>query len=541
MPTGTELAAPDVQGLQHQLQLVNGLAAPAGGGWTFLPRLDLQEMFTDNVFQRNSPRLADAVTFVSPGIGIAGDVPRAQITFDFAPTLALYARASSLNALTEQLTGTGLITVVPDLAYVDVRAVSGVNSIYGGIGGLGTVGASAAATNGSAATIPSLAGNSIGLNKSNEVQTESYAISPYLLHRFGDYGTGKLGYSLAVTRSNLLTGFASSPFPTGGADGQTQVTNEETAHFATGEFLGSIQNSIDIDLQQSNSSADAAFVSGTTGLPGANSTTTSTREIVTDQVSYVVNRDITVFVSGGHENITYTGFGFRPIDDFTWSVGTTLTPNPDSLLTVSYGHQNGYNAFSANAHYALTARTMLTLSYGSTLGTQLEYLQNQLNLASVNGSGSLVNAQTGGPLFGATNALGVQDGVFRTDTLVIGSQTTWQRDIVSANLLLTSQSQTGTANTSTSTAKTVSLGWIHALRPDVTLSSALSYSRQEQAAGIVLNPGNSTSVAATVALNYQISDTVSAGLRYSFFDRQSPVAAFSVYQNIFILGISKTF
>jgi len=502
-------------------------------------------MFTDNVFQHHAPRLADAVTFVSPGIGVAADLPRAQLTFDFAPTLALYARAASLNALTEQLTGTGLVTVVPDLAYVDVRAVSGVNSIYGGIGGLGTVGASAAATNATVATIPSLAGNSLGLNKGNEVQTESYAISPYLLRRFGDWGTGKLGYSLGVTRSNLLTGFASSPLPTGGADGQTQVTNEEIANFTTGEFLGSIQDSFNVDLQQSSSSADAGFVSGTTGLPGSSNTTTSTREIVTDQVSYVVNRDITVFVSGGHENISYsglaTGFGFRPIDDLTWSVGATLTPNADSLLTVSYGHQNGYNAFSANGHYALTARTMLTLSYGSSLGTQLENLQNQLNLASVNGSGSLVNAQTGGTLFGPTNALGARDGVFRTDTLSVGGQTTWERDIVSANLLLTTQSQSGIMNTSTSTAKTVSLGWIHQLQPDLTLSSALAYSRQEQPGGIVLNPGNSTSVATSVSLNYQISDTVGASLRYSFFDRQSPVAAFSVYQNILILGISKTF
>jgi hypothetical protein len=82
---------------------------------------------------------------------------------------------------------------------------------------------------------------------------------------------------------------------------------------------------------------------------------------------------------------------------------------------------------------------------------------------------------------------------------------------------------------------------MHELRPDLILSAALAYSQQDQAAGVVLNPGNSTSVATSISLNYQISDTVGASLRYSFFDRQSPVAAFSVYQNILILGISKTF
>ena len=78
------------------------------------------------------------------------------------------------------------------------------------------------------------------------MQTDSVAVSPYLLRRFGDYGTGKLGYSLSATQSNLLTGFASSPIA-GGGNGQTQATHEELAHFATGEFLGALQNVFDLD------------------------------------------------------------------------------------------------------------------------------------------------------------------------------------------------------------------------------------------------------------------------------------------------------
>ena len=73
------------------------------------------------------------------------------------------------------------------------------------------------------------------------------------------------------------------------------------------------------------------------------------------------------------------------------------------------------------------------------------------------------------------------------------------------------------------------------------MSSAIAYSRQDQASGTVLNPGDSWSVAASVALRYQISDTLDASLRYAFFDRQSAVATFSTYQNLLILGISKTF
>src|ERR1700749_4818400 len=73
----TEPAASEV--LRHQLQMNNGLSAPAGGGWTIVPRLDWQEELTDNVLQEHAPRRADLVTFIAPGISLAGDLPRAQV------------------------------------------------------------------------------------------------------------------------------------------------------------------------------------------------------------------------------------------------------------------------------------------------------------------------------------------------------------------------------------------------------------------------------------------------------------------------------
>ena len=56
-----------------------------------------------------------------------------------------------------------------------------------------------------------------------------------------------------------------------------------------------------ISTEQSNSNTDAAFITATTGLPANSNSTPSTRNIITDQVNYVVNRTTTVFVSGGHE------------------------------------------------------------------------------------------------------------------------------------------------------------------------------------------------------------------------------------------------
>lgn len=542
VPQGTELAAPDAQDLQHQLQLANGFAPPAGGGWTFVPRVDWQEMLTDNVLETHSQRQADLGSFVTPGIAIAGDMPRIQATFDFAPTLSLYARTGDLNSLTEQMNGVATVTLVPDLAFVDVRTISGVHSLFGGVGGLGTLGAPTAGQTG---LIPSLAGNSEGLTKEDEVQTASFAISPYLLQHFGDWGTGKLGYSLTATDSNTLNGFVAPPIPSGGGvNSQTLVSNEEIAHFATGDIMQFFQNSFDVDLLQSQTDTGAGVVTGETGVPAPTTqNTTSVRNTVSDTITYQATRSVSVSASGGHEDITFSGFGAQEIHDLTWSLGATWVPNPDSSLSVSYGHLNGFTSLTVNGHYALTPRTMLTVSYGSSLGTQLENVQNQLNLEATGANGAPVNAVTGAPLFGAINALGVEDGVFRTTTLTVGGTTSLDRDTFTVNLLMATQTSSGTTTASTASSKVASVNWKHQMNPDMTLSAALSYDIQDQSAGALsaLNPGNNTSFVGSLAWQWQISSTLSGSVQYSYFERASPVASFAMYQNMLILGISKHF
>ena len=87
------------------------------------------------------------------------------------------------------------------------------------------------------------------------------------------------------------------------------------------------------------------------------------------------------------------------------------------------------------------------------------------------------------------------------------------------------------------------MNWLHQMRPDMTVSAAISYAIQDQSAGRVsdANPGNNTSVVASLAWQWQISDTLSASVRYSFLERQSQAAVYDLYQNMLILGISKHF
>jgi hypothetical protein len=247
-----------------------------------------------------------------------------------------------------------------------------------------------------------------------------------------------------------------------------------------------------------------------------------------------------VFVSGGHEDINYGGLGANKVNDLTWSFGTTLTPNADSALTVSYGHADGYNSFQANGHYQVTGRTLLNVSYTSQLGTQLQFFQQAQNTLTVSPTGQFVTTN-GAPLFVTINQVAQQDTVFRTDAFVLGGTTSWDRDIVSLTFQLTTQSTVGAGNTGApTTSKSVSGTWTHEMQPDMLLIGNLSYTREEGSnTGIFL--GNYDSYIAGLTWRYQLSQTVNVNVSYSFFDRISPDSISNIYQSLFLVGLTKSF
>ena len=533
-PAITDLATPDEQDLRHQLQLVNGL--PIGKqGWTFIPRLGIEEAFTDNILQVNTPRRWDLTTYIAPGIAITADTRRLRLRLDYSPILVLNARTGSQNALNQQLNATATVTAIDELAFVDLRALAGVQSTRGGIGGAGTIGA------GDVGGITAGGGISTrGFDRQSEVQTTSAAISPYLLHQFGEYGTGRLGYSLGVAQYSPISGFKFFPIPTGGG-AQSLITMEEFAEFKSGEYFGDVQDTLSVDLTQSNSSYQGNQF-GTTGNTFNPYSNTSVRNIITNQVSYAVNHSIAVNVSVGHETIRYAGVNRLTIDDFTWSVGATLTPNPNSTITFSYGHQQGADAFSFDARYQLTPRVLLTGSYSNTVGTQLENVQRQLNQGVINTNGGFVSGTTGGPLFGGTNALAIQPGVFRYHSFSASATTTLERDTIALVFFLTNQATAGATTTGqfSSDATTAQLSWMRDLRPDLKLSSSASYSLLSGGGGGG-GGGGGTTVAFNTALQYAMTDSLTTSVRYTYFNRSSRAAVLNIYENLLIFGITKLF
>ena len=531
----SDLATPDAQDLTHQLQIANGIPGRNSPfGWTFQPRVGVQESLTDNVMQVHSPMRWDLTTSVSPGIAISGNTQRTQLRLDYAPVLIMNARTGSQNALNQQLNGTATVTAIDEFAFVDVRALSGVQSTRGAAGAGGSVGAS----DGGGLTAGSGSGiggsRQLGATQQDTVQTVSIGISPYILKQFREYGTVRLGYSLNLSQSSPASGFTYVPFPSGGAS-RKQTTTEQTFEYRSGDFLNDFQDVFNLDLSQSNSSGSL----GATGsIATAAQKTTSTREIFSNSLNYALTRSITLTASLGHERIAYSGANAQTIDDLTWSFGGTYTPNQYSSITLSYGHQQGSDSVTFNGHYQLTARTSISASYSDTLGTQLENLQQQLNRGAVSSTGSFVNAQTGGQLFGTTNAAAIQPGVFHFKTLTSTITTQLNRDTLSLTLNASNQVSAGGTSALQTSSQTNGLimQWTHELRGDLRWTNSLSFNTI--AGGI---QGSSQSMAFNSGLLYTINEKLSASARYTYYRSTSSSVLLNLYEDIFVVGITKSF
>jgi hypothetical protein len=535
----TNVPEPTDSDLRNQLQQHSGFgAAAAGGGWTFVPSISWEEIFTDNVFDTERNRRWDILTTATPSIAITGDVPNAQVQFQYGPQFLLAARTPQENRITNQLSGTGLFTIVPDEFYIDTRAIAGAAPVGAGYGALSP---GVTPNFGGFGTLPGGL-STTGLASQNQVQTNSYSIAPYWLHEFGDVGTAKIGYQFGYSSYAQTNSYVPLFFTTGN-NAADNITNEGVAQFQTGDRFAPFRNLVLLDAQVGN----GTFQGNSHNYTAVN------------RLGYLVNHDITVYGEIGYEDIEYNGTPRTQINDAIWGVGTTWTPNPDSQITVTFGHQYGDNNVGFSGYYALSARTRISASYTTGLQTDLQGIQSQLDLTSLDSTGQTVNSQTGAPMFIGTGGLGVQSGLYRIKAFTASASTVLDRDQFSVWLEV---SQTTTiaqapANAripfnisappvgSTNQATTVFATWTHQVSDDLTLNGVASYSTSNLTNG----GGNQRSGAVSIGAQYLISQTLAATASYSFYDvigsnraRLNPSGiGQSYYQNLVIVGLTKQF
>ncbi len=452
------------------------------------------------------------VTIIQPGIQAQANTSRLQAQIFYDPQIEIYSPDSSQDQVAQNLNGRALATLIPQTLFLDMRGTASVESAASGEG---------------------RTQNTV-LSRGNSAQTYNFSVSPYLMHRFGDLGTGEVGGVFARTMTNTLSN--SNAFLSAATNQQTTTTGGHVA-FVTGEAFG-----------RYNSAAlgQVTRFDGTGPLHGAY------RDTATLDNGYALTHTITVLGMIGWEDIHYGGTNPLHINDAIWNAGARYTPNPDSTVTLRYGRHDGRNAFTLDAAVAPTARLHLYARYSSGLSTDAEQLQTMLATSDLDAAGNPVDHFTGAPLLPIGDFFGLQNNLTRTTQASVTASLLYERDMFSFGVshqdsTLVSATNAIGASRGDTHGTYGTLTWSHDLRPDLSSSISLEQGVEQDDGPPSFNT-RLTMVSASLA--YAFSPTLTSSASFSYNRRSGGIPANSVLaalssdrgsQSTFLVRLVKSF
>ncbi len=476
---------------------------PTDRQWTLSPAIDVTQAYDSGV-QHGSSYGHDFITRITPIIAATAQTNRLQGTLNYSPQFSIYAYNGSNTGIAHNLNAQGTATLVEDLLFADLRGYAATQPLLGGL-------------------------SSQSSGRTNDVQSASFSAGPRLQKRFGDTATLQAGYSLSRNMMSSLAPRGSAPLVAGVNSNYT--ANSENASVSTGPDFGRITASL---------AAMATQYVGAGIYKGAYNDSTSL------SAGYAVTRAIALTSSVGHETIVYGPGGPRTIDDITWSGGLRLTPNADSTISLSYGHQQGGTSFAFDGSYAPLSRLRLLARYSQGIGTGLQNLQGALSGAGVGPAGIAVDRTTNAPL-NLNSLLGQQPGVYRTTSGSITAALEFDRDTYtlgfeSTDRQLISSPSTTSGGIGSNAGITNSLAWQHAWSEALSSTTSVQYGTRSVPGGTTgSNGGSSETEAANAAVTYALSPTLSTNALISHTQTKGKSFGTAPVRDMALVGMHKAF
>jgi uncharacterized protein (PEP-CTERM system associated) len=478
----------------------------SGRGWSVTPSLGLELEATDNLYVSRRNRRADFITRLQPGLLVNLDTARLQGVLNYQPELELHAGQGDETGIDHFFNGQLLLTAVPDLFYIDMRGSASVQAANGGYAPVGDV----------------------ANRRGEDVQTSSFQISPYLVHRFGGLATAQAGYALQQVSQGLQNGQDVARTPTG----RPYFSNQDfTAH----EFYGTLRSGEDFGRLALEGRAVSTDYDGSGVLDNAYRRSTSL------EARYAINRFFSVLGEGGYEWQRYSGAPGIEISDAIWSAGAKLTFSEESFIIARYGHRDGFDSARVDAALSLGGRTRLFANYAEQLTTGAQRSADLLTTTTLDALGNPVDTTTGAPVTQpfANSFLGVQSSLTRLRTASASISQDWGRDTFTLSVLHEQQRPVSVdVNTLAERQKGTSgsFTWGHELTPATTAVGYLQYGTFETA-----GRGKGDVLTASLALVTELRPGLAASLRYAITNRGDDYTDGRAIQNIIVAGLRQTF
>ncbi len=512
-------------------------AAAAGPAWQFLPSITVSESGTDNPNQFGGVSINgnhhgdDAITQIQPGIIVTGNTERIKVNLNYAPTGVIYAVNPDYSQFRQQFDGNVLGTAIPGLAYIDLRGSVSQQPTFGGVGTVNT-----------------------GLLPPSQRQTQSdVSLTPYLVHAFGGAGTAQagVGYIYSATDAPDFAGLNNVPVRAAldyNYGSQWLATKRVFASFTTGNDFGRLQDELN---------TDNSFYDGSGALRAAH------RILLTDDVSYAINRFVSALGEIGYENLSYPRSAYAFVGG-VWSAGVRITPNAQSSVTLEYRHIDGLSSPYVHGYWQITPKLRVFGEYSAGITTFQQDQQNELLSGGNDQTGAAASALLAAPLVNNSSLYGSNQALSRAERASASISFIAGRDIITANFNHQRSSLVGntlglppsvlaqlgiseaelaqfgllTSQTNVSTLGSVS--WRHDLQPTLSADILAGYTRNNVAQ---ISGGQYSSVQFSAGLSKSFSDTLTGRLSYSGSYQVSGGGSsyFNQNSNTVTISLRKTF
>jgi len=327
--------------------------------YTVEPFLSLSEQYNDNITLRNSDRISDFITYVSPGIDFSVKSLNTDLKVDYFPTFSFYGSHSELNDTGHHSTANGTFILSDRLTFAlantfvkssdveDIRALTNVGPItrlaqttFDNAYGKGSykltknltyiLGLAYSYTDQEGFTRTTTFSGNMGLAYMSSERTTYSANATFTKYYYnpGNDATGQ-DYTLGVTHK--LT-----PTVTIAAAGGVVITKVEHSGAATVDFTGGI------DIKKSFETGAVTLSYKNTVIPSIESNSPLRGQTVRLDLSKPLSKKITTSLSSSYSNYKSIGTTTNKTDrdDIGFTTALNYNIGPAATLTLSYSYTN---------------------------------------------------------------------------------------------------------------------------------------------------------------------------------------------------------
>jgi uncharacterized protein (PEP-CTERM system associated) len=486
-PPATPIGAPSLQ-----------LPAPGAGIITLqqsnpeapltliVPQVTVAQALFDNAQQSGGATGFSAETQLMPGLNISTDTPRLQGVLNGQFEYDKYEFSKTQDQLFGNMFARGTATALPEHLFVDLYSTASVANRFGGVGFAPTTQQSS----------------------SNLTQVLTNSVSPYFRESYGGLIDSEIRYRFSSTDFIGNTGVVTpSPTPLFPITPSTtalsnSISNEGTVTVGTGSDFERLLSKLTLDASQLE----------TTGV------TANSESYAYDDFEYRITPTFAVLSRLGYENIHYLQAPLATTSGVLWQVGGRVELGPENQYAeLRYGQQAGIYGFTGSVRYALTPATTVTVSATQGLNSTQSAIESNVIGSNLDQYGQIVD-QFGTPTAFVNPEFSLENNVFREREYQIGVQT-----VLEVNRFFLFAFQDRQTSLISTTASSNSFGanfnWTRNIRPTLTGSLALGYSRVSNLSLVSATPApalNSPGSTATaqLGLTYLLSPSLIGSVTY---------------------------